>query len=209
MITRKGGEKRYVEYAGYKHEDQEVWILHDVTQRLAAESALRDRQEHLRAVMDNAAEAIVVTHLDGTITDFNRTAEAVFGYSSSEVIGQNIKLMMPAHYYGKHDLYLAKHQKTDHPRPLSKPRELYGKRKNGDVIPLEIRVSQIEHLDVFVGIIRDLSDQKMLERQIAEVSTQGTGAYRPGNPRQPWPATNRYKHDGGQFETQPGSPAYT
>jgi PAS domain S-box-containing protein len=171
MITRKDGEKRYIEHAGYKHEDQEVWILHDVTQRLAAESALRDRQEYLRAVMNNAAEAIVVTHLDGTITDFNRAAEAVFGYSSSEVIGQNIKLMMPAHYYEKHDLYLAKHQKTDHP-PLSKPRELYGKCKNGDIIPLERRITQIKHLDVFVGIIRDLSDQKTLERQIAEVSTQ-------------------------------------
>jgi len=172
MLTRKNGEQRYVEYAAYKFDDHEVWIMHDVSTRYAVESALRDREERLRAVMDNAAEAVVVISLDGIITDFNHAAETVFGYACDEAIGQNVSMLMPSPYRAQHDAYLARYKNTGEPKIMDQARQLPGRRKNGEIIPLEIRITQIDHLGAFVGIIRDLSEEKKLERQIAEVSTR-------------------------------------
>jgi len=172
MLIRKDGEKRFVEYAAYKFDDHEVWIMHDVSTRFATESALRDREERLRAIMDNAAEAIVVITMDGSITDFNGAAETIFGYTSAEVIGENVKLLMPSPYREQHDNYLAHYQNTNEPRIMNQSRELPGRHKDGSLMPLGLRITQIEHLGAFVGIIRDLSDQRTLERQIAEVSTR-------------------------------------
>jgi len=171
-LTRKNGEQRYVEYAGYKFDDHEVWIIHDVSKRQESETALRDREERLRAVMDNAAEAIIVIGTDGLITDFNTAAEKLFGYTAGEIISNNVSMLMPSPYSEAHDGYLAHYQETGEPRILNQSRELPGRRKDGSTFPLQLTVTEVDHLGAFVGIIRDLSEQKALERQIADISTQ-------------------------------------
>ena len=170
LLTRKNGEQRYIEYAGYKYEDREVWILYDVTQRHLSESALHDREERLQAVMNNAAEAIVVIGLDGVITDFNLTAQKIFGYAANEAIGRNVSLLMPSPYREEHDGYLARYKKHRVAHIINQPREMSGMREDGLIFPMELTVTEVDHLGAYVGLIRDLSEQKALERQIARLA---------------------------------------
>lgn len=170
--TRKNGEQRFVEYAAYKFDDHEVWILHDVTTRHEYEVTLRDREERLRAVMDNAAEAIVVINRDGVITDFNNAAETLFGYVASETIGNNVMMLMPLPYREAHDDYIARFHRTGELRIINLPRELPGQRKDGSIFQMELTVTPVDHLGVYVAIMRDLSEQRELERQVADISMQ-------------------------------------
>jgi two-component system CheB/CheR fusion protein len=171
-LTHKDGGQRYVEYAAYKFDDHEVWIMHDVSKRRESEMALRDREERLRAVMDNAAEAIIVIDNNGLITDFNNAAEKLFGYTAEDAIEHNVSMLMPSPLREAHDSYIKHYLKTRKPRILNQSRELPGCRKDGSTFPIEITITEVDHLGAFVGIIRDLSAQKTLERQIADISTQ-------------------------------------
>jgi len=171
-LTRKNGEQRFVEFAAYRFDEHEVWIMHDVSKRQESEAALRDREERLRAVMDNAAEAIIVIGTDGLVTDLNNAAEKLFGYAANEIISHNVSMLMPSPYREAHDSYIAHYLQTGEPRVLNQSRELPGRRKDGSTIPLELTITEVEHLGAFVGIIRDLSEQKALERQIADISTE-------------------------------------
>lgn len=172
LLQRKNGEKRYVEYAAYKFDNHEVWIMHDVTKRQLSAIALRDREERLHAIMDYAAEAFIVINAEGEITDFNNAAKKIFGYSEAETIGQNVNMLMPSPYREEHDGYLAHYHNSGKREISIRSRELPGRRKDGSTFMLELTVSEVDHLGVFVGIIRDLTQQRELEKQIADISTQ-------------------------------------
>ena len=133
---------------------------------------LHEREERLRAIMDNAAEAIVVIGMDGVIIEFNPAAQKLFGYAASEVVGHNVSRLMPTPYREKHNGYLARYQKSGKSWIMDQRRQLPGRHKDGAVIPLEITVTEIDHYHLYCGIIRDLSEQRALEREIADISTQ-------------------------------------
>ncbi len=169
---RKDGELRFIEYAAYKFDHHEVWIIHDVTKRHLSELALRDSEERLRTIMDYAAEAIIVIKADGIITDFNKAAEKIFGYSEEETINHNVNMLMPSPYDEEHDGFLAHRLQSDQHLANVISRELPGRRKDGSIFMLELTISKAGPLGVFIGIIRDLTPQRELEKQISDISTQ-------------------------------------
>ncbi len=146
--------------------------MHDVTERQQYEKTLKVSEERLRAIMDNAAEAIIVINQGGLITDYNLAAENMFGYSVDEIIDSNVNMLMPSPYHEQHDTYLTNYSKTGESHIMNGPRELPGLRKDGSIFPLILSVTKIDHIGLFCGIIRDLSEQKLLEKEIADVSTQ-------------------------------------
>lgn len=171
-ITCKKGNRRFVEFAAYRFDDHEVWLMHDVTERQQYEKTLKSSEERLRAIMDNAAEAIIVINERGLITDYNLAAERMFGYSVDETINCNVSMLMPSPYREQHDTYLANYLKTGITHIMNAPRELPGLRKDGSTFPMILSVTGIDHIGLFCGMIRDLSEQKLLEKEIADVSTQ-------------------------------------
>ncbi|MDT8281595.1 MAG: PAS domain S-box protein, partial [Gammaproteobacteria bacterium] len=170
-ITSKQGYQRLIEFAAYRFDDHEVWLMHDVTERMHYEKTLKMSKERLRAIMDNAAEAIIVIDEGGLMTDYNLAAENMFGYSADETIGHNISMLMPSPYREHHDTYLANYLQTGIPHVRNIPRELPGKRKDGSTFPMMLSVSKIDHIGLFCGIMRDLGEQKLLEKEIASIST--------------------------------------
>jgi len=170
-ITCKKGQQRLVEFASYRFDDHEIWLMHDVTERQHYEKTLKASAERLRAIMDNAAESIIVINEAGLITDYNLAAENMFGYSANETIGQNVNMLMPSPYREQHDAYLANYLKTGESRIIGKPRELPGRRKDGSTFPLILSITKIDHIGLFCGIILDLSEQKLMEKEIANIST--------------------------------------
>ena len=130
MIIRKDGSQRFVEFAGYRFDDQEVWLMYDITKRHLYAEALRSSEERVQAIMDNASEAIVVIGGDGVITDYNIAAENLFGYSASETIGKNVSLLMPSPYREKHDTFIRNYKQTGISKIMRQRRELPGRRKD-------------------------------------------------------------------------------
>jgi PAS domain S-box-containing protein len=138
---------------------------------------LAARESKLRAVMDTAVEAIITIDRDGIIQSFNRAGERMFGYAADEVIGRNVKILMPSPYHEDHDGYIARYQRTGEARIIGLGREVVARRKDGSVFPIELAVSEITDLQLFTGFIRDISDRKEAEdrlRQADRLSSIGT-----------------------------------
>ncbi|MBQ0723873.1 MAG: response regulator [Cycloclasticus sp.] len=127
-----------------------------------------------KAVIDNAVDGIISINIKGTIESFNPAAEKVFGYTADEVIGKNIKLLMPQPYQREHDGYLYNYLSTGKKKIIGIGREVEGLRKDGTTFPLELGVSEVKLDDrrLFIGIIRDISERKKIDRMKSEfVST--------------------------------------
>jgi PAS domain S-box-containing protein len=126
-------------------------------------------EAHLRAVVNNILDGLITIDEAGLIQSFNPASERIFGYQVSEVIGQNIKTLMPEPYHAEHDEYLAQYFATGNPKIIgSAGRELSAKRKDGSIFPMELGISEyrVAGERAFVGIIRDISERKEAEAQL-------------------------------------------
>ena len=133
---------------------------------------IREKHEHLQAIWDSAFDAMITIDRRGRIETANRAAEKMFGYTSAELLGQNIKLLMPKPYSDEHDGYIQRYHKTGQERILNAPRELVALRKDGSTFPIDLSVTQVDHSGYFNGIIRDISERKRLQRHILEISSE-------------------------------------
>jgi len=142
------------------------------TARSVAESALRDTAERLRAILETAVEGIITINERGVIESFNPAAEKIFGYSSAEVVGKNVQVLMPSPYREEHDSYLAHYLRGGQARIIGIGREVMGRRKDGSEFPMDLAVSEVRLADrrIFTGFVRDISERKRLEKEILEIS---------------------------------------
>ncbi|TLS76356.1 PAS domain S-box protein [Mariprofundus erugo] len=130
--------------------------------------------KRLAAVIDHILDGIITIAADGTIRAFNPAACRIFGYSSEEVIGQNVNILMPEPYHSEHDSYLRHYASTGVRGVIGIGREVTGRRKDGAVFPMELAVSELsmDGTHAFVGIIRDISERKSFEQKIVEEKDQ-------------------------------------
>ncbi len=122
----------------------------------------------LRALLDAAVDAIIVIDHLGTVEEFSLAAERLFGYSADEVIGHNVKLLMPEPFHGAHDGYLERYDKTRVTRIIGVGREIVSLRKDGTTFPCELAVGRVADVEPprYVGFIRDLTNYKEAEAQL-------------------------------------------
>ncbi|ADB15876.1 MCP methyltransferase/methylesterase, CheR/CheB with PAS/PAC sensor [Pirellula staleyi DSM 6068] len=132
---------------------------------------LHNREAHLAAILDAAADAIITIDAKGLIQSVNAAAERMFGYAADEMIGQNVKMIMPSPYRGNHDQYLARYQQTGMKHIIGNGREVEGLRKDGSTFPVDLAVSEVNHLHLYTGILRDISHRKQLEREVVEIAS--------------------------------------
>jgi PAS domain S-box-containing protein len=123
-----------------------------------------------RAIVESAVDAIIVIDRRGRIESFNPAAERMFGYPASEVLGQNVSILMPAPHAGQHDGYIDRYIATGIPRIIGIGRDIDGRRKDGSIFPGHLSVGEIsnEGERKFTGIVRDLTDRVNLEKQLRE-----------------------------------------
>jgi two-component system CheB/CheR fusion protein len=146
-------------------------IARDISERRRAEQALRDREERLQAILDTAADAIITTDGQGIIQSVNAAAERMFGYTAAEMLGHNIKMLMPSPYREAHDDYMARYLRTGEKHIIGIGRAVEARRKDGSVFPADLSVSEIAHLGLFTGIHRDLTERRRLEREVVEAAS--------------------------------------
>lgn len=124
-----------------------------------------ESNERLRAVIDTAVDGVILIDTAGVVLTFNKACEALFGYAADEVIGRNVRMLMPEPYHGEHDGYLRSYLDTGERKIIGIGREVAARRKDGTVFPIELSVGEASQDDdrTFVGIIRDVTARKEAE----------------------------------------------
>jgi PAS domain S-box-containing protein len=145
-------------------------IVRDITERKHAEEELRQAEQRMRSVVNHVIDGIITIDEQGKVESFNPAAEKLFGYAKPEVIGQNVKMLMPEPYHGEHDSYIANYVRTGEAKIIGIGREVLGRRKDGSTFPMELAVSTF-HLGprrFFTGIVRDITERKRLENELRQ-----------------------------------------
>lgn len=124
--------------------------------------------ELLKAVVETVVDGIITIDEAGQIITANPAVTAIFGYSSAELIGQNVKMLMPTPYHEEHDAYLQNYQTTGERKIIGIGREVSGRRKDGTVFPLDLAVGETSTPDgkLFTGVLRDISDRKRADEAL-------------------------------------------
>jgi PAS domain S-box-containing protein len=130
----------------------------------------QDREARLRSILDTAPEALITIDQSGTIESFSRSAEALFGYQQKEVVGQNVKILMPSPYRDGHDDYLEHYLRTGERRIIGIGRVVTGRRKDGSVFPMELAVGEaiVGDRRIFTGFVRDLTTRQKIEQELRQ-----------------------------------------
>jgi PAS domain S-box-containing protein len=141
--------------------------------RIKAEQEILNREARTRAIVDTSLEGIITIDSKGIIESFNSAATAIFGYLPKEVIGENVKMLMPDPDRSAHDGYLQHYVKTGTPSItgiIGTAREVTGLRKNGSTFPMDLAVSpmSIDGKKMFTGMVRDITDRKKAEDALQE-----------------------------------------
>jgi two-component system sensor kinase FixL len=136
-----------------------------------AEMALDVREAHLKSILDTVLDATIVSEQDGTIVSFNAAAVRQFGYSEEEVVGQNLRILMPQPYRKEHDGYLNRYLTTGERRIIGVDRVVVGQRKDGSTFPMKLAVGEMRSGDktFFTGFIRDLTEREESAARLEEI----------------------------------------
>jgi PAS domain S-box-containing protein len=130
----------------------------------------RIRHDTEKAIMNSFSSAIVTIDQAGVITSFNEGAKQIFGYNDGEILGKNVRCLMPPAVAEQHDDYLQRYLDAKDATHLANRREVEGRRKNGEVFPAVITVTEIDvngELQFF-GVIDDITESKSLQAQLAQ-----------------------------------------
>lgn len=141
------------------------WLTRPFAQKIEQQA------ETFHTLAKTAHEAIFLIDVNGIIKFVNPSAEALFGYPAKELLGENVKMLMPSPHREKHDSYIANYLETGIKHIIGTGRQLIGQRKDGSQFPMYLSVGEIQlsHAHLFAGLIMDLSTQQTLQREILAI----------------------------------------
>ena len=145
-------------------------VARDITEQKRA--AVERKEAEFRNVLESAPDAIVITSDQGRIVRLNRQAEAIFGYTREELLGEPVEILMPERFRERHPKHRAAYSPKSRPRPMGTGLELYGRRKDGGEFPVDITLSPMEITDGFliISVIRDITYRRQTEEQLVKLS---------------------------------------
>ncbi|WP_375202574.1 sensor histidine kinase [Hyphococcus sp.] len=132
-----------------------------------------DSERFLRSVINASPNAVITINESGEILIFSRMAQAMFGFAESEVLGKNVRVLMPEPDHSLHDGYMRRYIETGKANVIGRARPVTARRKNGDVFPAVLHISEFDEEErIFVGFIEDVSRQKATERRLEDTQLQ-------------------------------------
>jgi PAS domain S-box-containing protein len=164
--------------AGVLCSGEDVTTLQSVEENLEASQAalnhtrneLYATEQLMAAVVESAVEGIITIDTDGQILTANPAACGIFRYERDELIGRNVSMLMPPPDREQHDGYLARYVQTGVAGIIGRGREVTALSKGGERIPIHLSISDVRNhtTRVFTGVIRDLTEEKHLQRKLQE-----------------------------------------
>jgi two-component system, LuxR family, sensor kinase FixL len=135
---------------------------------------LLTREAHVKSILDTVPDAMIVIDTKGIIRSFSTAAERLFGYAPNEVLGRNIKMLMPSPYREAHDSYIERYLRTGERRIIGIGRVVVGERKDGSTFPMELAVGEMKSSNerFFTGFIRDLTERQQTEARLQELQSE-------------------------------------
>ena len=101
------------------------------------------REAHLKSILETVPDAMIVIDEHATVKSFSPAAERLFGYPTHDVIGQNVKMLMPSPYRENHDSYIERYARTGEKRIIGIGRLVVGERRDGSTFPMELAVGEM------------------------------------------------------------------
>ncbi|MFZ0423325.1 MAG: PAS domain S-box protein [Xanthobacteraceae bacterium] len=138
-----------------------------------AEQALT-REAHLQSILDSIPDAMIVIDEHGVMQSFSSAAERLFGLKAADVVGKNVKMLMPAPYREGHDAYIERYKRTNERRIIGIGRVVVGRRADGSTFPMELAVGEmhVHKQRFFTGFIRDLTERQQTEARLQELQSE-------------------------------------
>lgn len=126
-----------------------------------------DTSRELSALLDAAVDGIIIIDHLGMIRGFNRAAERLLGFTSNEILGQNVSVLMDDANRGTHDAFLARYVESRVPHIIGIGRDVTVRRKDGSLFPAHLSVGTIEGEEPprFVGFIHDITERRRMEAE--------------------------------------------
>ncbi|MCH8157948.1 MAG: PAS domain S-box protein, partial [Nitrospinae bacterium] len=184
-FLRKDGTSFPVEYSCRSLMDQKklagcVITFQDISLRKSTTTALESSRETFRAIFDNIIDGIVMIDEKGNIHSVNPAAERLFGYSLTELLEKNIRMLMPEPFFSEHDQYMNNYRETGKRKIIGIGREVIGLRKNGSEFPMDLAINEmyIDGQRMFSGIIRDITERKKAEMELRRSKEEAETANR-------------------------------
>lgn len=154
-------------------------LVFDITDTHKAKEKLRESESRLQSILNTIPDAMVLADEDGNIQSFSGMAETLFGWTSAEAIGQDVRILMPLADPQAQDTYLEQYLNPGERRMIGRPRIVTARRKDGSEFPVELFVGEVRSGSrrLFTGFVRDLTERhaaaarlQTLQSELAHVS---------------------------------------
>ena len=148
-----------------------IVVLNSLIRSQKLYQEMQANKSRLAAILDTVVDPIITIDAYGAIQDFNQAAEQFFGYQPKEVLGKNVKILMPEPYQSEHDNYLKNYRTTTQAKIIGIGREVQARTKAGSVIPIRLAVGRVPNQQdeqLFVGVITDISKRQKLEQSLRD-----------------------------------------
>ena len=142
----------------------------EIVERKRREEEMRRSESWLHSLIATTQDAVLSIDRRGCVVLFNPSAERIFGYAAEEIVGRKVNELMAEPYASEHDEYIARYEQTGEARAIGRIRTVTAKRKNGELFPIELSVTEIEvDQEVhYAAFIRDISEKRKLQQQLVE-----------------------------------------
>ena len=143
-------------------------VKSEINDRKRAQTALEASEVRNRTLMTSLIDGLITINNTGIIESINIAACNLFGYSKLELLGKNIKILMPNPYHDEHDDYLSNYKKTGIRNAIGSNKEVFGLKKDGSIFPMNLSVSEmiIGGVKKYSGIVRDDTERKNSEAEL-------------------------------------------
>ena len=152
-----------------------VSLVNDITERQKANNILAKQREELELILNNMVEPVISIDEFGKILSFNKAAEDKFQYSSKDILGKNVSILMPDPYSSNHDNYIQNYVKTDEAKAIGTDREVNGLKANGEEFPIRLKVSTLPNTSSgtrrFMASCHDITIEKRQELELRRNQT--------------------------------------
>ncbi|MDZ4779363.1 MAG: EAL domain-containing protein [Planctomycetia bacterium] len=149
------------------------------TQELTlSELKLHTSEARLQAMLSSTLDPMITVDSQGIVQAASKSVETVFGWKPDELIGQNIKVVIPEPYRSEHDGYLSRYRQTGTSKLLGQSRELTASRRDGTEFPCLVTLWKVDVPEqsepLFMGLLRDITEHTQTTRKLEDLASHDT-----------------------------------